>query len=255
MTATTRDSGVTPARVLRSEAIKLAGLRSTWWLLGAAVIAPVLVTLVWASTQSGTVDTESVMATATPSSFATVILLVLVGVLIATADAENHAMIQTFAVVPRRSVVVAAKLALAFVIGIVIAILTTFVTFGLADLLLGGGLGVWTPDVLRALAEIAFFETCAAVIALSAALIVRSTIAAVGVVFGFFYIVPIIFAFVPLDAVNVIGKTIPGAGSTVFYSLTPVPGDLDPTVALITMVLWTAAWVIAAGVVVRHRDV
>ena len=105
------------------------------------------------------------------------------------------------------------------------------------------------------LVETALFETCATVIALSAALIVRSTIAAVGVVFGFFYIVPIILAFIPIDAVNAFGKTIPGAGATVFYSLTPTPGSLDPTVALITMMLWTAAWVIVSTVVVRRRDV
>lgn len=248
-------SGVTLGRVVRSEAIKLAGLRSTWWLLGSAVIVPILITLVWTIAQAGASDVDSVLAAATPSSFATVILLVLVGVLIATGDAENHASIQTFTVVPRRSVVVGAKLVVALVIGIVLALVTTFITFAIADLLLGGGLGVWTPEVLRALTEIALFETCATVIALSAALIVRSTVAAVGVVFGFFYVVPIILAFVPVDAVNVFGKTIPGAGSTVFYSLTPSPGSLDPAVVLITMLLWTAAWVVTAAIVVRRRDV
>ena len=56
-------------------------------------------------------------------------ILVLIGVLIATADAENHAAIQTYTVVPQRLVVVAAKFVLAFAISAAIAILTTFVTF------------------------------------------------------------------------------------------------------------------------------
>ena len=59
----------------------------------------------------------------------------------------------------------------------------------------------------------------------------------------------------PIDAVNVFGKTIPGAGSAVFYSLTPSPGSLDPTVVLITMLLWTAAWILASALVVSRRDV
>ena len=247
-------SGVTLGRVIRSEAIKMTGLRSTWWLIGSAVVAPIVMTLIWTISPSDA-SVESVLGSATPSSFATLVILVLIGVLIATADAENHAAIQTYTVVPRRMLVVAAKFVLAFAISAAIAIVTTLVTFIVADLLLGGGTDVWTPETLRVLAEIALFEICATLIALSAALLLRSTIAAVGVVFAFFYIVPTILAIVPIDAVNLFGKTIPGAGSAVFYSLTPSPGSLDPTVALITMLLWTAAWIVAAALVTNRRDV
>jgi len=252
--STSTATGVTLGRVIRSEAIKSNGLRSTWWLIGSALVAPIVMTVIWTISPSDA-STESVLGAATPSSFATLVILVLIGVLIATADAENHAAIQTYTVVPQRLVVVAAKFVLAFAISAAIAILTTFVTFAVADLLLGGGTDVWTPEALRVLVEVALFETCATLIALSAALLVRSTIAAVGVVFAFFYIVPVVFALVPIAAVNVFGKTIPGAGSAVLYSLTTAPGNLDPTVVLITMLLWTAAWILASVLVTRRRDV
>ena len=138
-------SGVTLGRVFRSEVIKMNGLRSTWWLIGSAVVVPIVVTLIWTISHSDA-SAESVLATATPSSFATLVVLVLIGVLIATADAENHAAIQTYTVVPQRLLVVTAKFVLAFAISAAIAILTTFVTFAVADLLLGGGTDVWTPD-------------------------------------------------------------------------------------------------------------
>jgi ABC-2 type transport system permease protein len=252
---TSAPRGVTLTRVIRSEAIKLTGLRSTWWLLGSAAVVPAVMTLLWTLAASGAPSAEGVLAAATPSSVATVTILVLLGVMLATEDAENHAAIQTFTVVPQRLVVVWAKCVIALVIGLVVALLTTLITFALADLVLGGGLGVWTPDVLRVLLSVALFETCATLIALAAALIVRSTIAAVGVVFGFFYVVPLILGLIPIDAVNIVGKTIPGAGSTVLYSLVPDAGSLGPGVAIVTMIVWTAAWILIAAQVVRRRNV
>ncbi len=46
---TERDHRVTLGRAIRSETIKLAGLRATAWLIGAALVVPFLITLIWAS--------------------------------------------------------------------------------------------------------------------------------------------------------------------------------------------------------------
>ena len=100
---TERDYRVTLGRAIRSETIKLAGLRATAWLVGAALVVPFLITLIWASVTTGPADAVSILDTATPSSFVlTPIILILIGIMTATSDYESNAAIQTYNVVPAR---------------------------------------------------------------------------------------------------------------------------------------------------------
>ena len=195
---TARDHRVTLARALRSEGIKLAGLRATKWLIGAALVAPFLITLIWASAASGPVDAAAVLDTATPSSFATFIILILVGIMTATSDYESNAAVQTYSVVPARTPVVLAKYTLVAAIALAVSLVTSVGTFALADVLRGGGLDAWSPEVIRVLLDLALAETCGALIGVAAGLIVRSSIGALGVVLGFFYLVPLILGLIPV---------------------------------------------------------
>ncbi|KAF2413573.1 hypothetical protein B1729_09805 [Microbacterium sp. B35-04] len=252
---TARDNPVTLARAIRSEGIKLAGLRATKWLIGAALVAPFLITLIWASAASGPVDAAAVLDTATPSSFATFIILILVGIMTATSDYESNAAVQTYSVVPARTPVVLAKYTLVAAIALAVSLVTSVGTFALADVLRGGGLDAWSPEVIRVLLDLALAETCGALIGVAAGLIVRSSIGALGVVLGFFYLVPLILGLIPVGAVNLIGKTIPGSSLTTLASLTSEDGQLDPLTLTLTTVLWTAVWLVVAAIAVKRRNV
>lgn len=250
-----RDDRVTLTRVIRSEVIKIGGLRATAWLIGAALVAPFLITLIWASAVSGPVDAAAVLDAATPSSFATLILLILIGLMTATSDYESHAAIQTYSVVPSRIPVVLAKYTVVLVIALAVSLITSLGTFALADVVRGGGANAWSPEALRVLLDLALAEICCALIAVAAGLVVRSAIGALGVVLGFLYLVPLILGLVPVDAVNVVGKSIPGSSLTDLISLTTAPGQLDPLTLTITTVLWTAAWLAAAAITIKRRNV
>ena len=63
--STSPASGVTLGRVIRSEAIKSNGLRSTWWLIGSALVVPIVMTLIWTISPSDA-SVESVLGAATP---------------------------------------------------------------------------------------------------------------------------------------------------------------------------------------------
>lgn len=246
--------GVTVARVIRSESLKLAGLRSTWWLLGSALVILLLMTVVWASTEAGEATSESVLGAATPASFSTLILLILLGTITATSEYETRAIVQTFTAVPSRIPVVAAKLAIVFVLSAAVSLTTTFGGFVVADLVEGGGPLLWSPTVVRVLFGVSLFLTCSALIAVSVGMLIHSTIGSVGGVFAFMYLVPTLFALVPVAWLNVLGKTIPGAAASSVYALAPTDGVLDPAVVAVTSVLWALAWIAAAVLVVRRRN-
>ena len=56
----------------------------------------------------------------------------------------------------------------------------------------------------------------------------RSAIGSLGVVLGFFYLVPLILGLIPVGAVNILGQSIPGASLGTLISITTTEGQLDP---------------------------
>jgi len=252
---TEREHRVTLGRAIRSEAIKLAGLRATVWLIGAALVVPFLVTLIWASVATGPVDAAAILDTATPSSSATLVFLILIAIMTATSDYESNAAIQTYSVVPARIPVVLAKYAIVLAVALAIALVTAIGTFALADVLRGGGMDAWSPEVTRVLLDLALAETCCALIGVAAGLIVRSAIGSLGVVLGFFYLVPLILGLIPVDAVNLVGRSIPGASLGTLISITTAEGQLDPLTLTFTTVLWTALWLVAGALTVKRRNI
>lgn len=246
---------VTLGRAVRSEAIKLVGLRSTAWLIGVALVSPFVVTLLWVSAGSESADAAAILGLATPSTFATLLFLIIIAIMTATSDYENSAAIQAYSVVPSRTPVALAKYVIVLVLALVVSLITSFGTFALADVLRGGGTDAWSADAVRVLLDLVFAETCCALIAVAVGLIVRSTIASLGVVLGFFYLVPLILGLIPVDAVNLVGRSVPGASLGALTALTPAAGDLDPAVLTVTTAVWTGAWLIAAVVTVKRRNV
>jgi len=249
------DHRVTLGRAIRSETIKLGGLRATAWLIGSALVVPFLITLIWASVSTGPADAAAILDTATPSSFATLIILILIGIMTATSDYESNAAIQTYSVVPTRTPVVLAKYVIVLVIALAVSLVTVIGTFALADVLRGGGLDAWSNDAVRVLLDLALAETCCALIGVAAGLIVRSAIGSLGVVLGFFYLVPLILGLIPVGAVNVLGQSIPGASLGTLISITTTDGQLDPATLTVTTVLWTALWLAAAAITVKRRNI
>ena len=252
---TERDYRVTLGRAIRSETIKLAGLRATAWLVGAALVVPFLITLIWASVTTGPADAGAILDTATPSSFATLIILILIGIMTATSDYESNAAIQTYSVVPGRIPVVLAKYVIVLAIALGISLVTAIGTFALADALRGGGMDAWSADATRVLLDLALAETCCALTGVAVGLIVRSAIGSLGVILGFFYLVPLILGLIPVGAVNILGQSIPGASLGTLISITTTEGQLDPATLTIATVLWTALWLVAAAITVKRRNI
>lgn len=240
MTATTTSARgvVSFGGVLRSEWIKFRTLRSTWWLAAWAVAAGMLVTAFWTvATPDATPDSvfEAVGTGYTPTE----ILLILLGVMIATADYENHAISVTFSAVPRRTPVVLAKFLLSALVGFVVGAVAVVLSFLLANALHAEAASLGDPVVLRDIGGIALYAACSAVIATAIGLVFRSTIASVGATLGFLYLLPVIISLVPGDVFLLISDTLPAYAVTNFFGLTLDSARLDPLSGAIAAVIWT----------------
>lgn len=119
-------------RILRSEWLKLVSVPTAWILLGTMVLIEALA----AGLVTGLVDVKELqgrdpasLLIGTPLS---TVLIFTLGALLATNEYRHGTANQTFVITPRREQVIAAKLAVGLVVGIVAALLYITVNAGLA---------------------------------------------------------------------------------------------------------------------------
>ncbi|KQM82556.1 ABC transporter permease [Agromyces sp. Leaf222] len=259
MTATTADASalartrVSFGGVFASEAVKLASLRSSWWLMGSAVVGMLLIVAFWTVAVPGA--TEANVLDAVAKGFTVSLLFVLlVGAMIATADHENHAISVYFSAVPSRTPLVLAKVLLSALVGAVVGGIATAAGLALSIALHGGGADFGDPGVLRVLGDLTLFAAVVSVSATALGLVFHSTIATLGATLGYLYIVPVVISLVPLDAFAVFSETMPGKAASNFFSITTDPSELDPVAGAIASIVWTIALVVFAAVWVKRRN-
>ncbi|CAM3755595.1 hypothetical protein OCAE111667_24950 [Occultella aeris] len=246
--------------LLASEALKAWSLRSTRWLVALALLLPIGIAVVTVLTGRSAVSSHAealgaVLGAVADTNYVPLLLLVSFGTLLGTAEYERGAATTTFAVVPRRTPVVLAKVVVVVVTAFLASLVSGLVSFLLCSALVDPPVGLSDPDVARVLAGTSLFQAAAAAIALSAGLLLRSSIAGVAAALGFIFVVPALLQAIPVAAGVWFARTLPGPESTVLEvpSVSSGPGAL--TWSIVAVVLWTAATVAIACVVVRRRDV
>jgi ABC-2 type transport system permease protein len=248
--------------LVASEALKAWSLRSTRWLVALAFLLPIGISVVTVLTERSETTSHveavaAVLGAVADTNYVPLLLLVSFGTLVGTAEYERGAAITTFAVVPRRTLVVLAKVVVVVVTAFVVSLVSATVSFLLASAALGGDTpaGLADPAVARVLAGTALFQAAAAAIALSAGLLLRSSIGAVAATLGFVFVLPALLQAIPVAAVVWFARTLPGPESAVL-EVPAVSSGLGTIVwSIVAVVVWTAATVALACAVVQRRDV
>lgn len=250
------------AGLVRSETIKARGLRSIRRLLIAAVVLPVIAAPIIAAVDKKDVQSPADAAQVALSAVADIswmplLVVMLLGTVVATSEYERGALQTTFAVVPRRTGVVLAKVAVVAVSVLVAVLVSVVVAFLAAAVVLGDGAvgAVGEVEVVRVLVGTALYAAAAAVIAMSIGLIVRSSIAGIAVTIGFLYILPSLLQALSVTAITTIARTIPGPASTPLDVPGRFPGEPTFLAALVAVLAWTAVTVAVSCLVLRRRDV
>ncbi|HZZ55006.1 MAG TPA: ABC transporter permease subunit [Trebonia sp.] len=253
---------VTLRRVIRSEWIKFWTLRSTWAVLGAAVVGMLVLAVVVAyNTRHLTSNLQA--NDIAPSStlqgyFLGELLIGALGVLFVSGEYSTGMIRSTLVAVPRRLPVLWAKLVVFVTITAVSMVTVSIVAFVSAQALLSHyrtGFSLSDPGVLRVVIGTGVYLTLVGMIGAALGWIVRSTPGALVTYFAIVLVLPVLFG----DALGNWGKEVaqflPGqAGASFSTSIPESSYSLSPWVGLLVLAGWVAvALAIAAGVL-RRRD-
>lgn len=255
--------GVTLRRSMRSEWIKLRTLRSSWYTLGAAVAAMIIVGLVvaWATGSSSNfaaLDMEDQVASAPLQGFRLTQLIVgVLGVLFVTGEYATGMIRSTFAAVPRRLPVLTAKAGVFSAVTLVTMTLASFATFFAAQVVLsyyGHAHSINDPGALRAVAGMGLYMTLVGLLGGALGWIVRSTAGAISALVGVLLILPVILLVVPGSFATSVGKYLPSNAGEPFTASFSNPEMLGPWTGIAVFAAWVAVALAAAVVAVRRRD-
>lgn len=248
-------------RVLRSEWIKLATVRSTWWSIGITAVLTVGIAVMIAFAVGETPGFNGIAAVIMPIQF-TMLLAGILGVISVTGEYSTGMIRSTLTAVPQRGVVLAAK---AVVMGVVLFVASLLIFFAAAaaagPILSANGSAIdWASfdgtylPIIVASASMAVF----ALIGVGLGFILRSGAGAIAAVVGLLFVMPIVVSMFAmageawqwvLDA----GNYLPMAAAQ--FAIMPNPdAPLDANAAYLTLVAWVAASLLGAWAVLRTRD-
>jgi ABC-2 type transport system permease protein len=244
------DPGNLFAAVLRSEARKLATVRSTAWALLAALAFNVITAALLGALlpghlsahQKATIDSVRVSLGGLHLSQ---IAIGLLGVLAITSEYGSGMIRATLAAVPQRRLLLTAKalvLTAAVAVTCIAACLAAYLAFQAflpaGDAVIGAGL------YLIVLALLGF----------GLGAILRSSAAAVAVLFGVLFVPSLLVALLPSSWQDTIGRYLPMNAGDAIYIVRPEPHMLTPWAGFGIFCLYTAATLAAGFVLIGRRD-
>lgn len=247
------------AGLVRSEVLKARGLRSIRWLLVIAAALPVLSSLivVTVSKDDAASPGDFLLSAVAELTWMPLLVVMLLGTVVATAEYEHGSLQTTFAIAPGRTAVVLAKTAVVgLTVGIVLLVSLVVAFLAAAAVVGEGAVGaLGSGEVVRVLVGTALYGAAAAVIATAISLVVRSSIAGISATLGFLYVLPALLQAIPVAAVTAFARTIPGPASTPLDTPGHVAGEMSFGTALLAVVAWTIVTVAVSCLVLRRRDV
>lgn len=252
-------AGVTFGRVLRSEWIKLRSLRSTTLTLLAAVAAMVGVAVLLSAVIASEWDAMTQVERATfavdeplfASNLIAQLMIGVVGVVAVTGEYATGMIRATLAAVPRRLPVLWAKLALLSGVTLVLMTVATLAAWfaGAAFLSEHWDTSLSQPGLLRAVLGGGVVLTAVCLLGAAFGFILRSTPAAISLLFALLLVVPMIAGLLPDVA-----RYLPSEAMSSFVTARTDPDALSPAAALAVFSGWVAAAIGAAALTLTRRD-
>ncbi|TRW47405.1 ABC transporter permease [Georgenia yuyongxinii] len=257
------------AGIMRGEWIKLLSLRATWWALGATAAVMTLVSLAAAMSLNALADDpvtapdieqmHGAEVIAGGFQFAMLTVAVL-GALFITGEYSTGMIRSTFAAVPARIPVLAAK-AVALVVlttavtvvGVTLSYLVTMPQLSQYDLVPA----LDDPGTWRVLGGTVYSLIAAALLSLGIGTLLRSTAATVTVALTVLLLLPGTLSFIGLDWVQTIVSYLPLPASSALLrtGATDAPGaDLSVEASLVVVAAYAVVAMVAAAVTLRRRD-
>jgi ABC-2 type transport system permease protein len=263
--AATRTEGSYGFRsVARMEWLKLRSVRSTGWILlvfAAGMIGLAILVLSHQHWATMSADDRAVFDP-TNQSFTGLALgqlaLGVLGVLVITSEFASGMIRATFAAVPRRSLLLAAKAAVLAAVTLVAGEILAFGAFAVGELVLRSPAPHATlgqPGVLRAVLMAGVYPCLIALIGLGLGAIIRHTAGAICAVVGVLFVLPLILLPLGTSIQNSVGQFMPMLIAE--NSLTAVKAQshtLSPGLGFGMLCLYAVVALAAGGWALARRD-
>lgn len=254
---------VTFPRVVRSEWIKFASLRSSWITAAAAVVAVVgLGALISGITGAHWSELrpeqqarfDPVMISLGGVNLAQLAIGVL-GVLLVTGEYGTGMIRATLMAVPKRWPVLLAKLVVFCVITAVLMLAAAFAAFLIGQQLLGThGTTLGAPGALRAILGVALYLTVVAAFAIGLGFALRNTAGAISALLGLLLVVPGLARLLPSPWQPHVVPYLPSEAGASVFTLHPEPGMLGTWAGFGVFCLWALAALLLGAFVLQRRD-
>jgi ABC-type transport system involved in multi-copper enzyme maturation permease subunit len=251
---------VSLARAVKSEWIKWRSLRSTWAVLGAAVVGMLAVGLIVGYNTrhlTGNQDANDLASSASLQGyFLGQLLIGALGVLFVSSEFSTGMIRSTFAAVPKRVPVLWAKLVVFFVITAVVMTVITVITFLAAQAVISqnrAGYSLSDPGVWRIVLGTSLYMVLVGVIGGMIGWLVRSTPGSLVSFFALLFVVPELLTLFG-SAGKHIAQFLPSQAGEAFTVTQPESPHLSPGVGVLVLCAWAVVAIAAAVVSLRRRD-
>jgi ABC-type transport system involved in multi-copper enzyme maturation permease subunit len=250
---------------LSSEWTKLRTVRSTYWTLVAAATAMIglsaIVCAVYVAQYSSLTAKDKATFNAASFSlaggFLAQLAIAVLGVLVITNEYGSGMIRATFAAVPQRLTVLAAKAAVFAAVTLVVSTAACFIAFFLGQSILsakGISVGIGAPGALRLVVGSGLYLATLGLLALGLGTIIRRTAGAIAMVFGLIFVLPGVASLLP-SSMDVIQKYLPSnAGQALISGSARSSTNLSPWVGFGVFVLYAVVALVIAGVTLVRRD-
>ncbi|MFJ9039621.1 ABC transporter permease subunit [Streptomyces sp. NPDC102406] len=252
------------AQVLRSEWTKIRSVNSTALTLSLAVVVSVglgmLISALSKNEFKNLSAEDKLTFDATFTSFAGLTLgqlaLVVFGVLVVASEYSTGMIRTSLAAVPQRATFLFSKVAVAALLALATALVTSFAAFFLGQWMLGTHhTDLGAPNVLRAVIGAALYMTLMAMFAMGVAAILRSPMLSLGILMPFLFLVSPILGNV--SATKKVAQYFPDQAGSKIMQVVPPPGDdapYGPWGGLVILVVWVVAALLVGYALLRKRD-
>jgi ABC-type transport system involved in multi-copper enzyme maturation permease subunit len=250
---------------IAGEWTKLRSVRSTLWGLLATAAMTIGFGLLFTSAYVGRYDRLTVRqhlafdptAQSLRGLFLAVLAIGVLGVLATSSEYATGTIRSTFAAVPQRHVVLAAKAIVFGAVALVVAMASVFAAFFVGQAVLAGkhsGVSITDPQVLRAVLGAVFYLAAAGLLGLALGAILRSTATAISTLVSLLFVLFLLAQALPDPWNDDIAKYLPGRAGTALFTVSSTSGLLSPRVALIVLITWLVAAFTLAAVLAARRD-
>ncbi len=265
------DRPLTASGIMISEWVKLRSVRSSTMTLLATGATLVLVGAMAAAFNSGLLSTppgadgggpggDDPTGTVLAGSLLAPLIIGVLGVMLITSEYATGTIRTTMTMVPARLPVLWAKAAVLTAVTLPVMLVASLAAFFLGQWLLGAGdaptASIGDPGVLRAVLGTGAYLTGVALIGLAAGTLLRSTAAAVSVLFTLVFLLPGLGGLLlPVSWQEDVLLYLPSNAASSFTSVAPGPELLSTGTGALVFTAWVVVPLLLAAVALERRPV